>query len=89
MINLKLIPQRADFKSEYTVNEDILTIKIKGKTEVFDFTGFEEGIATEIIPEILSINPILSAEKAENTISIKAIRFYTAEEKGEFENGNY
>lgn len=89
MINLKLTPQRADFKIEYKTDEDKLIVKIDGETETFDFAGFEEGIATEIIPETLPVNPIISAEKAGDTVSITAIRFYTAEEKGEFENGNY
>ena len=89
MINLKLTPQRADFKSEYTASGDILTVRIGDKTETFDFTNFEEGVAAEIIPEALPVNPILSAEKVGDTVSITAIRFYTAEEKGEFENGNY
>ena len=87
MINLIETPQRADIKAEYTINNDILTVKIDNITEIFDFTGLEEGIAEEIIAEILPINPIISAEKTGDIINIKAIRFYTADEKELFENG--
>ena len=88
MINLIETPQRADFKAEYIINNDILTVRIDNITEIFDFTGLEEGIAEEIIAEILPINPIISAEKIGDTINIKVIRFYTFEEKELFENGN-
>ncbi len=87
MINLTYTPQRADIKAEYVVNNDILTVKIGEVQEVFDFTGFEEGIAEEIITEVLPINPIISAEKIGDTVNIKVIRFYTFEEKEMFENG--
>ena len=87
MINLIKTPQRADMKAEYIVNDDILTVKIDDKVETFDFTEFEEGIAEEIITEVLPINPIISAEKTGDTVNIKVIRFYTFEEKELFENG--
>lgn len=87
MINLIYSPQRADIKAEYIVNDDILTVKIDDKVETFDFTEFEEGIAEEIITEVLPINPIISAEKTGDTVNIKVIRFYTFEEKEMFENG--
>ena len=87
MINLIKTPQRADMKAEYIVNDDILTVKIDDKVETFDFTEFEEGIAEEIITEVLPINPIISAEKTGDTVNIKVIRFYTFEEKEMFENG--
>lgn len=86
MIKLTETPQRADIKAEYTVNNDILTVKINDVTEVFDFTGLEEGIAEEVIAEVLPINPIISVEKIGETINITVIRFYTFEEKGLFEN---
>jgi len=85
MINLIQTPQRADFKVEYIINNDILTVKIDDKMETFDFTRFEEGIAKEIIVEGLPINPIISAEKIGDTINIKVIRFYGEDEKHLFE----
>ena len=88
MINLIYTPQRADIKAEYTVNNDILTIKIDGTVETFDFTGLEEGTAEEIVTEILPINPIISVEKIGDEINVTVIRFYTFEEKELFENGN-
>ena len=42
MINLIETPQRADIKAEYTVNNDVLTVKIGDATEIFDFTGLEK-----------------------------------------------
>ena len=87
MINLIKTPQRADIKAIYTIDNDILTVVIGETEETFDFTGFEEGIAEEIITEVLSINPIISAEKIGDTVNIKVIRFYTFEEKELFENG--
>ena len=89
MINLIDIPQRADFKAEYAIIDDVLTVKIGEAEEVFDFTDLPEGQAEEIITEILTINPIISAEKTGERIAIKVIRFYSAEEKESFENGNY
>lgn len=88
MINLIETPQRADMKAEYTVNNDTLTVTINNVTEAFDFTGLDEGIAEEIIAEELPINPILSAEKIDDTVNIEIIRFYTFEEKELFENGD-
>ena len=85
MINLIYTPQRADFKAEYIVNDDILTVKIDNKIETFDFTGLEEGIAEEIITEVLSINPIISAKKIGNTVNVTVIRFYGEDEKHLFE----
>ena len=87
MINLIETPQRSDRKVIYKVDGDVLTVILDGAEEVFDFTGLEEGIAEEIIAEILPINPIISAEKIGDTINIKVIRFYTFEEKELFENG--
>lgn len=85
MINLIYSPQRADFKAEYIVNNDILTVKIGDVAETFDFTGLEEGVAEEIIAEELPVNPVVSAEKIGNTINIKVIKFYGEDEKHLFE----
>jgi hypothetical protein len=89
MINLIETPQRADFKAEYIVNNDILTVKINDVTETFDFTGLAEGVAEEIAVETLPINPIISAEKIGETVNIKVIRFYGQDEKGLFEGGQH
>ena len=85
MINLIEIPQRSDLKVEYATEGDVLIARIGEKEEVFDFTGLEEGIAEEIIVEELPINPIVSAEKIEETINIEVIRFYSADEKHLYE----
>nr|DAM13543.1 MAG TPA: hypothetical protein [Caudoviricetes sp.] len=85
MINLTYTPQRADFKAEYKVEDDVLTVKIGTIEETFDFTGLPKGIAEEIIVEKLPINPIVSVEKANDVIDITVIRFYSKEEKYLFE----
>lgn len=87
MINLIETPQRADIKAEYTVENDILTVTVNDKTEVFDFTGLIEGIAEEITTEVLAINPIISVEKIGDTVNVKVIRFYNSDEKELFEVG--
>lgn len=87
MINLIKTPQRADITVEYIIENDILTVTIGELTEIFDFTGLEEGIAGEIIAEELPINPIISAEKIGDAINIQVIRFYGTDEKEVFENG--
>lgn len=87
MINLIETPQRADIKAEYEINDDVLTVSIGESVEIFDFTGLAEGIAEEIITEVLPINPIISAEKIGETVNITVIRFYNFGEKELFENG--
>ena len=49
MINLIFSPQRADFKADYQVDNDVLAIRMGEVEETFDFTEFEEGKAKEII----------------------------------------
>ena len=88
MINLIETPQRADIKVEYIISGDILTVIIGDVTETFDFTGLEEGVAEEIIAEVLPLNPIISAEKTRDIINISVIRFYGADEKELFEDGS-
>ncbi len=87
MINLTETPQRANIKAEYIVNNDILVVKINDITETFDFTGLAEGMAEEIIAEVLPINPIVKVEKIGDTVNVTVIRFYGADEKEVFENG--
>ena len=87
MIDLILTPQRSGFKAEYQISGDVLYIKIDGESENFDFAGLEEGIAEEIIAEILPINPVISVEKTGDIVTVEAIRFYGEDEKEVFESG--
>lgn len=87
MINLIETPQRSDKQAKYTVNGDILTVLMSDGSEIFDFTGLAEGIAEEIIVEVLPINPIISVEKIGDTVNITIIRFYNSDEKELFEHG--
>jgi len=86
MINLIETPQRAGFKAEYTVNNDILTVKINDVTETFNFTGLAEGKTEEIIIEVLPVNPIVNVEKIGDAVNITVIHFYGENEKELFEN---
>ena len=85
MINLTESPQRADIEIQYTISNDILTAIIGESIETFDFTGIEEGIAEEIIVEILTINPIVNVEKIGDMVNITVVRFYAEDEKQLFE----
>lgn len=87
LINLIYTPQRSDFKTEYIINNDILTVKADDVEEDFDFTGLEEGMAEEIIVEKLPVSPIISAEKIGDTVNITVIKFYGKDEKEVFEIG--
>ena len=89
MINLIESPQRADYRAKYTSTGDVLTIKIDDTEEVFDFSGFEDGVAEQIVAEKLPINPIISAEKTGDIISVVIIRFYNKDEKYLFEGDIY
>lgn len=86
MINLIKTPQRADFKISYETDKDKLIIKIDNTEEIFDFTGLPEGRAESIEPEVLPINPIISAEKTGDTITVLLIQFYGGEEAHLYEN---
>lgn len=85
MINLIETPQRADIKSEYTVDGDVLTVTIGDTTETFDFTDFPDGQAVEIEVENLPVNPIVSIRKENGIIEVAVIRFYGLDEKHLFE----
>lgn len=87
MINLIENPQRADVKAIYEINGDMLTVTIDDNIEIFDFTGLSEGVAEEIIVEVLPINPIVKVEKVLDVVIIEVIRFYNIDDKELFENG--
>ena len=87
MIKIIEVPQRADIKISYEVNGEILEITIDKVKETFDFTGLPDGVMEEIEVTSLPINPILSAKKVDGVLTVELLRFYSFEEKGEFENG--
>ena len=87
MIIIIETPQRSDYKLDYIIEGDTLTITTEGMTETFVFTDLPEGRAEEIIPENLPICPIISAEKIGYEVTITLIRFYGEDEKEVYENG--
>lgn len=86
MINLIETPQRSNFKSNYEINCDVLTVEIGDKAETFDFTGLQEGCTDSIIADILPVNPVVSAEKVGDIVNVTVVRFYGESEKELFEN---
>ena len=84
---IKYTPQRSDiYKVVYELNECVLKITLNGVSEVFDFTDFPDGIAEEIIPDELPLNPIVSLEKINGEIHVTVIQFYGEMEKHEYES---
>lgn len=79
-------PQRSDFyKATYDLTDDVLTVSINEVVETFDFSEFPDGIAEEITPELLPINPIVSVAKVNGELNITVIQFYGEDEKVKFE----
>lgn len=86
MIELVEIPQRSDdYNIKYEINGDVLSVTVNGINEIFDFTGLPEGVAESIISENLPINPILSAKKIGDVVTIEVSRVYGHDEKHLFE----
>lgn len=85
MIKIIETPQRSNSKISHTIDGDILKVTFDGIIEEFDFTGLPEGRAETIETEALKFNPIISAEKIGDEITITLLRFYGDDEKGVFE----
>lgn len=86
MIKIIETPQfRSKSKISYEVKDDVLIVQMNGITEEFDFTGLPDGLAEGVYPEKLDINPIVSAEKIGDELTIVLIRFYDEIERGVFE----
>lgn len=74
-------PQFNDIqKLEYRFEGDVITVTLDGQTDVFDFTGMEDGIASnegreQAITTTLPINPFIYAEKANGVLSVKLLKF--------------
>lgn len=84
---LNLTPQRSDFyKVSYELKDDVLKVVINDVEEVFDFTEMPNGVA-KVDVEKLSVNPFVEVKRENGKLNITVIRFYSLEEKGEFENG--
>ena len=83
---IKYTPQRSDiYRVTYELNECVLKITLNDIEEVFDFTDFPDGIAEEITPELLPINPIVSVARVNGKLNITVIQFYDEAEKSEYE----
>lgn len=85
MIIIKEIEQRSDIKMSYSIEGDSITVNINDVYETFDFSNVEDGVLESIDVEALEINPIISAKKTGDIISIDIIKFYGVEEKSLYE----
>lgn len=80
-------PQFSDFYvSTYQLENDVLTVSINDVVETFDFSSFGDGVAEEIIPDLLPINPIVSVERVDGVLNITVIQFYGESEKSVYES---
>lgn len=57
---------------KYSFEGEKITATYKGITDVFDFTGMPNGIASAITTT-LAINPIISAKRIDNVLSVEVI----------------
>lgn len=67
-------PQRNDEVISYEFSSDKITVNYNNEMDVFDFTGFENGIM-ETTETILPINPIISAKKENGILSVELLYY--------------
>lgn len=80
-------PQRGDlYVASYQLENDVLTISLNDVVETFDFSELPDGVAEEIIPDLLPINPIVSVERVDGVLNITVIQFYGESEKSVYES---
>ena len=79
-------PQRSDFhNATYKLEYDILTVSVNDIVEKFDFSEFPDGVAEEITPELLPVNPIVSVKRENGELLITVIQLYGEAEKELYE----
>lgn len=70
-MKISFSPLRADYKIQYTFENETIAVTINGITDTFDFSTFPDGQAdTKEIDTILPINPIFCAERKNGTLYI-------------------
>lgn len=72
-MNVIWIPQRSDIDILYQFNNDVITVTINGKSDVFDFANMPDGEATDILCN-LDVCPILSAKRVEGELYVTLLR---------------
>ena len=70
-------PQLSNKKITYSFNSEVVTVDIDGVVEEFDFSTMPNGRAEKITPEVLSINPIVEAERMDGVLNLVLINFIT------------
>ena len=70
-------PQLSNKKITYSFNSDVVTVDIDGVVEEFDFSTMPNGRAEKITPEVLSVNPIVEAERIDGVLNLVLINFIT------------
>jgi hypothetical protein len=67
-------------KFEYIVDNDVLTVSYSGIEDIFDFTDVSDGkINFTNIETILPHNPIISAKKENDVLTVTVIDFVFSE----------
>ena len=70
-------PQLSNKKITYSFNSEVVTVDIDGVVEEFDFSTMPNGRAEKITPEVLSVNPIVEAERIDGVLSLVLINYIT------------
>lgn len=78
MMYVKLSPVRSNRSIEYTFDNEVITAKIDGQSDTFDFSNVPEGIL-EKVETTLTINPIVSARRKDGTLYVELINFISAD----------
>ncbi|SKC22423.1 hypothetical protein SAMN05216168_4457 [Kosakonia radicincitans] len=75
-MKLKLTPQRSDIAVEYSSDGSVLTVKVDGASDTFDFSEMNEGDFAYDFQTSLGYNPLISATVEDGELTILAIKTY-------------
>lgn len=80
-------PQVSDERISYEFGADKITATLRGETDLFDFSGFGDGIIEDTFSDIattLDVNPIVSVERKNGVLSVVLLN-YISEDADEAE----
>lgn len=72
-MRVKYVPQRRDEEIAYIFDGERITATVDGQTDTFDFSGFPDGEAVEII-SLLDPCPVLSAHRMNGEMHVTLLR---------------
>lgn len=80
ILNKQKMMHISNDKFEYIVDNDVLTVYYSGIEDIFDFTDVSDGeINFTNIETILPHNPIISAKKENDVLTVTVIDFVFSE----------